>query len=90
MSLNIATSKGKDQKTHLCTAGVVQACHIFLISRTGFQQPGFWITMVGFRIPLAGFRIPKSWIPDSTDQNYTGSGFRITLHGARRENSKRI
>ena len=38
--------------------------------QTGFQQPGFWITMVGFRIPLAGFRIPKPWIPDSTDQNY--------------------
>ena len=26
--------------------------------QTGFQQPGFWITMVGFRIP-------KPWIPDS-------------------------
>ena len=39
--------------------------------------------MVGFRIPLAGFRIPKPWIPDSTDQNYLGSGFRITLHGAK-------
>ena len=45
------------------------------------QQPGFWITiMVGFQIPLAGFRIPKPWIPDSTDQNYLDSGFRITLH----------
>ena len=42
------------------------------------QQPGFWITiMVGFWIPLAGFRIPKPWIPDSTDQNYLDSGFRI-------------
>ena len=38
--------------------------------------------MLGFRIPLAGFRIPKPWIPDSTDQNYLDSGFRITLHGA--------
>ena len=82
MSLNNTTSKGKDQNTHLRTAGVVQACHNFLISQTGFQQPGFWITMVGFRIPLAGFRIPKPWIPDSTDQNYLDSGFRITLHGA--------
>ena len=51
--------------------------------QTGFQQPGFWITMVGLRIPLAGFRIPKTWIPDSTDQNYSDSGFRITLHGAK-------
>ena len=50
--------------------------------QSGFQQPGFWITMLGFRIPLAGFRIPKPWIPDSTDQNYLDSGFRITLHGA--------
>ena len=33
--------------------------------------------MVGFRILLAGFRIPKPWIPDSTDQNYLDSGFRI-------------
>ena len=33
--------------------------------------------MLGFRIPLAGFRIPKPWIPDSTDQNYLDSGFRI-------------
>ena len=41
--------------------------------------------MLGFRIPLAGFRIPKPWIPDSTDQNYLDSGFRITLHGAREE-----
>ena len=49
--------------------------------QSGFQQPGFWITMLGFRIPLAGFRIPKPWIPDSTDQNYLDSGFRITLHG---------
>ena len=48
--------------------------------QSGFQQPGFWITMLGFRIPLAGFRIPKPWIPDSTDQNYLDSGFRITLH----------
>ena len=65
------------------SAGVAQACHNFLISQTGFQhEPGFWITMVGFRIPLAGFRIPKPWIPDSTDQNYLDSGFRITLHGA--------
>ena len=39
--------------------------------------------MLGFRIPLAGFRIPKPWIPDSTDQNYLDSGFRITLHGAK-------
>ena len=38
--------------------------------------------MLGFRIPIAGFRIPKPWIPDSTDQNYLDSGFRITLHGA--------
>ena len=38
--------------------------------------------MVGFRIALAGFRIPKRWIPDSTDQNYLDSGFRIALHGA--------
>ena len=82
MSLNNTTSKGKDQNTHLRTAGVVQACHNFLISQTGFQKNGFWITMVGFRIPLAGFRIPKPWIPDSTDQNYLDSGFRITLHGA--------
>ena len=51
--------------------------------QAGFQQPGFWITMLGFRIPLAGFRIPKPWIPDSTDQNYLDSGFRITLHGAK-------
>ena len=51
--------------------------------QSGFQQPGFWITMLGFRIPLAGFRIPKPWIPDSTDQNYLDSGFRITLHGAK-------
>ena len=51
--------------------------------QTGFLQPsGFWTTMVGFRIPLAGFRIPKLWIPDSADQNYLDSGFRITLHGA--------
>ena len=85
MSLNNTTSKGKDQNTHLRTAGVVQACHNFLISQTGFQQPGFWITMVGFRIPLATFRIPKPWIPDSTDQNYLDSGFRITLHGATNE-----
>ena len=63
MSLNNTTSKGKDQNTHLRTAGVVQACHNFLISQTGLQQPGFWITIVGFRIPLAGFRIPKPWIP---------------------------
>ena len=28
-------------------------------------------------MPLAGFRIPKPWIPDSTDQNYLDSGFRI-------------
>ena len=48
--------------------------------QTGFQQPGFWITMAGFRIPLAGFRIPKPWIPDSTDQNYLDSGFRIPDH----------
>ena len=41
--------------------------------------------MLGFRIPLAGFRIPKPWIPDSTDQNYLDSGFRITLHGAIQE-----
>ena len=82
-ALTIATSKGKDQSIHLRTAGVVQACHNFLISQTGFQQPGFWITMVGFRIPLAGFRIPKPWILDSTDQNYMDSGFRITLHGAK-------
>ena len=57
----MATSKGKDQNRHLRTAGVVQACHNFLISQTGFQQPGFWI-------PLAGFRIPQTkitWIPDS-------------------------
>ena len=82
MSLNNTTSEGKDQNTHLCTAGVEQARNNFLISQTGFQQPGFWITMVGFRIPLTGFRIPKPWIPDSTDQNYLDSGFRITLHGA--------
>ena len=50
--------------------------------QSGFQQSGFWITMLGFRIPLAGFRIPKPWIPDSTDQNYLDTGFRITLHGA--------
>ena len=50
--------------------------------QTGLQQPGFWITVVGFRIPLAGFRIPKPWIPDSADQNYLDSEFRITLHGA--------
>ena len=50
--------------------------------QTGFQQPEFWIIMVEFWIPLAGFRIPKPWIPDSTDQNYLDSGFRITLHGA--------
>ena len=42
---------------------------------TGFQQTGFWITiMVGFRIPLAGYRIPKPWILSSTDQNYLDSG----------------
>ena len=76
-------SKGKDQNTQARTAGVVQACHNLLVSQTGFQQPGFWITMVGFRIPLAGFQIPKPWIPDSTDQNYLDSGFRITLHGAK-------
>ena len=45
----IANSKGKGQNTHLRTAGVVQACHNFLISQTGFQQPRFWITMVGFQ-----------------------------------------
>ena len=81
MSLNNTTSKGKDQNTHLRAAGVVQVVTIFLISQTGFQQPGFWITMVGFRIPLARFWIPKPWIPDSTDQNYLDSGFRITLQG---------
>ena len=50
------------------------------------QQPGLWITiiMVGFWISLAGFRIPKPWIPGSTDQNYMDSGFRITLHGAKK------
>ena len=30
--------------------------------QTGFQQPGFWITMAGFRIPLGGFRVLKPWI----------------------------
>ena len=61
MSLNNTTSKGKHQNTHLRTAGVVQACHNFLVSQTGFQQPGFWITMAGFRIP----RTKITWIPDS-------------------------
>ena len=51
----------------------------FQISKLYF---GFRIPLVGFRIPLAGFRIPKPWIPDSTDQSYLDSGFRITLHGA--------
>ena len=46
----MATSKG-NQNTHLRTVGVLQACHNFLISQTGFQHPGFWITMVEFRIP---------------------------------------
>ena len=45
--------------------------------------------MFGFRIPLAGFRIPNPWIPDSTDQNYLDSGFRITLHGATEPNANR-
>lgn len=45
--------------------------------------------MLGFRIPLAGFRIPKPWIPDSTDQNYLDSGFRITLHGANGSDSQK-
>ena len=46
---------------------------------------GFRIPFAGFRIPLAGFRIPKPLIPDSTDQNYLDSGFRITLHEAKVE-----
>ena len=29
--------------------------------QTGFQQPGFWITMVGFRIPQTKI----TWIPES-------------------------
>ena len=35
--------------------------------------------MVGFQLSKLyfGFRIPKPWIPDSTDQNYLDSGFRI-------------
>ena len=80
MSLNNTTSKVKDQNTHLRTAGVVQACHNFLISQTGLQQPGFWITMVGFGIPF-------SWILDSkaVDSGFHRPklpGFQITLLGA--------
>ena len=47
---------------------------------------------VDSRFHVCGFRILHpwipdsmdsiSWIPDSTDQNYLDSGFRITLHGA--------
>ena len=34
----MATSQGKDQNTHLRTAGVVQACHNFLISVIDIRQ----------------------------------------------------
>ena len=54
-----------------------------LSQQTGFQQPGFWITMAGFRIPLAGFRIPKPWIPvPQTKITWIpDSGFRIPDSG---------
>ena len=50
----MATSKGKDQNTHLRTAGVVH----FLISHTGFQET--WILDYNGWIPDS-----ISWIPDS-------------------------
>ena len=75
MSLNNTTSKGKDQNTHLRTAGVVQACHNFLISQTGsnnldsglqWLDSGFHYLDSGFQ--SRGFRIPQTkitWILDS-------------------------
>ena len=69
--------------THVAPCKVIQ-------ESPGFQIPrcGFWIPDSGFHV--CGFQIPHpwipdsmdsiSWIPDSTDQNYLDSGFRITLH----------
>ena len=40
-------------------------------------------SLVGFRILWAVFWVPKPRIPDSTSKNFTDSGIRIPLHGAR-------
>ena len=49
------------------------------------DEVGFRIPRVGFRIPRTGFRIPKPRIPDSKGKKMLDSGFRIPLHGARKE-----